>query len=169
MYLYNLLKEEWKQCPGLQPTAPPGPGGIHTAHASQLLVGCLSYLLLFNLTGVDNSSQRTKRMCRIIMAMKKLRILNHTSVWWLKNTPFILVHAFILRYNNNNNILLKPMQEGTYKARVIIWIIVRASVALGTRMGEGKDTLWNESPLGFMLVFPVNYFVQTLLYSLLKL
>lgn len=78
MYLCNLLKEGRKLCPGY---APPEPGGIHTTHASQHLIGYLSYLLLFNLTGVDKALQRTKRMCRIKMVMKKLRILNHTPVW----------------------------------------------------------------------------------------
>lgn len=96
MHLYNLLKEEQKQCLGLQPSAPPGPGGIHTAHAYWLPIGCLSYMLLFNLTGVDKALQRTKRMCGIIMAVKKLRILSHTSVWWIKDRPCILGYTFML-------------------------------------------------------------------------
>lgn len=81
MYLCNLLKPGRKQCPGLQPTAPSEPGGIHTARASQILIGCLSYLLLFNLTGVDKALQRTKRMCRIKMVMKKIENLELHLVW----------------------------------------------------------------------------------------
>lgn len=115
IYLYNILKEERKQCLGLQPSAPPGPGGIHTAHAYWLLIGCLSYMLLFNLTGVDKAFQRTKRMCRIIMAIKKLRILSHTSVWWIKDRAYILGYTFILSsnyYYHQNPCKKEHMKQG---------------------------------------------------------
>lgn len=114
MYLCNLLRQGRKQCPGLQPTAPSEPGGIHTAHASQILIGCLSYLLLFNLTGVDKALQRTKRMCRIKMVMKKLRIMNYTLAWWIKDSPFILEYAFIWssNYYYGNTCKREHMKQG---------------------------------------------------------
>lgn len=98
MYLCNLLKEEGANAWACSPP-PCGPGGRHTAHAPRRRIGCLSYLLLFNLTGVDKALQRTKRVCRIIMAMKKLKILNHTSVWCIKDRPFTPGHAFLLSSN----------------------------------------------------------------------
>lgn len=155
MYLYNILKEEWKQCLGLQPTAPPGPGGIHTAHAYSLLIGCLSYMLLFNLTGVDKALQRTKRMCRIIMAIKKLRILSHTWVWWIKDRAYILGYTFMLSsnyYYYQNHVRRNIWRKG--------YNLVHCENIndCGNKKGKIKDSLWNEALLNLILVFHVQFF-----------
>lgn len=154
-YFYNLLKQGRKQCPGLHPTAPSEPGGIHTAHAFQILIGCLSYMLLFNLIGVNKTLQRTKRMCRIKMAMKNLKILNHTLVWRIKERPLILGYALILSSN---------YYYGDTHVRGNLWskdcnFIVKSSMTQGTRIVEIKDGLWNESLPDLMLGISTQIFV----------
>lgn len=94
MCSYELLREE-KQCPGVSPL----PGGQVAFTPHTLPSSCLAGRLLccFSTWQVDAASQGRKGVRRVIMAAKELRILSHTSVWWIKDRPFILGHAIYVK------------------------------------------------------------------------